>query len=91
MLLLVLLLHIAKICMNKLTVLSVIGGNTTVFSNILMTIFHNSFRSLLSTVFSQDWAYKDSEPSSRSIKGLKTSSASTATAFLCAGWLSWPG
>lgn len=58
-----------------LTVRSDIGGSTIVFSRILITIFHNSFRSLFSTVFSQHWANKVKDPSSKSIKGLNTSSA----------------
>lgn len=69
------------------TVRSVIGGRTIVFSNIRITIFHNSLSRRFSTVFSQVCAYSDNEPSNRSISGRNTSSASTATAFRCAAWL----
>lgn len=60
------------------TVRSVIGGSTMVFSSVRMTIFHSSLSNRLSTVFSHDWAYIESDPSSRSISGRRTSSASMA-------------
>lgn len=68
-----------------LTALSVIGGRTTVFSMVVMTIFHSSLRSRFSTVFSQECAYRDNESSRRSIRGTSTSSASTMTALRCDG------
>lgn len=70
---------------KMLTALSVIGGRTTVFSMVVMTIFHSSLRSRLSTVFSQDCAYRDNESSRRSMRGTNTSSASTMTALRCDG------
>jgi hypothetical protein len=42
--------------MGELTLLSVIGGRTMVFSMVCMTIFHNSLSRRLSTAFSQDSA-----------------------------------
>lgn len=50
---------------SKLTLLSVIGGRTTVFSRMRITIFHSSFSSRFRTVFSHDCAYSDSEPAKR--------------------------
>lgn len=47
---------------SQRTLLSVMGGRTTCFSRVLITIFHSSFRSRFSTVFSQISAYIDREP-----------------------------
>lgn len=41
---------------HELTLLSVMGGKTMVFSIVCMTIFHNSLSRRLSTAFSQDSA-----------------------------------
>lgn len=46
----------------RLTLLSVIGGKTIVFSMVCMTIFQSSLRRRLSTAFSHDSAYNDKEP-----------------------------
>lgn len=51
--------HIYAFCcidvvfISKFTRLSLLCGNTMVFSRLLRTIFHRSFRILFSTVFSQ--------------------------------------
>jgi len=75
-------LLMASMMVVTLTVLSLIGGSTMVFSMVLITIFHNSLSKRLRTVFSQDCAYIVREPSSKSISGLKTSSASVEPALV---------
>ena len=47
---------------NTLTLLSFIGGRTTVFSKMRITIFHNSLSKRFKTVFSHDSAYNDNDP-----------------------------